>query len=337
MKTTATLGAAVVGLGVGAQHAQAYARDARCALRWVWDVDASRMGRCLSEIGQGQAATSFETILADPEVDVVSIASYDDAHFAEAAAALRAGKHVFCEKPLCRSLSEGKALKAAWSERPSLRLGCNLVLRAAPLYRWLREAIASGALGQIYAFDGDYLYGRIHKITEGWRKDVDDYSVMQGGGVHLVDLMLMLVNERPSRVSAVGSRLATRSTAFRYDDFVAATFTFSSGAVGRVTANFGCVHRHQHVLRVFGTEGTFLLDDAGARLHRSRDPVVAPEILAHAPLPSDKGALIPAFVEEIASGRTDSVGPQHEFDVVAACAAVDEALASGGEAAIHYF
>jgi predicted dehydrogenase len=66
------------------------------------------------------------------------------------------------------------------------------VLRAAPLYLWLQQEVKRGSFGEIYAFNGDYLYGRLHKITMGWRKEVSNYSVMLGGGIHLVDLMVWL-------------------------------------------------------------------------------------------------------------------------------------------------
>jgi predicted dehydrogenase len=239
-------------------------------------------------------------------------------------AALRAGKHVFVEKPLCRSRRELSEIRSAADGR---HLGCNLVLRAAPLYRWLREAIAAGELGTIYAFDGDYLYGRLEKITHGWRKNVEAYSVLQGGGVHLIDLMLWLTGQRPVRVSAAGSRIATAGSAFRYHDFVAATFVFSSGMVGRITANFASVHRHQHVLRVFGTKATFLFDDQGARLHTSRDPSASPRRIEAAPEPPEKGALVPEFMARIQSGAAPDAA--HEFDVMRACLAADDALASG--------
>ena len=82
--------------------------------------------------------------------------------------------------------------------------------------------------------------------------------MLQGGGVHLVDLMLWLTGQRPAVVAAVGAAVATRGTAYRYNDFVAATYRFESGLIGRITANFGCVHPHQHVLRVLvQREGVF--------------------------------------------------------------------------------
>lgn len=328
-----TIAVGVVGLGVGEAHAHAYAAHPECELRLVHDLDTARAEEVAGRLG-AEVASSYDELLAG-EIDVVSIASFDDAHFAQTLAALGAGKHVFVEKPLCQTAAELRELRKAWS--PRLRLGSNLVLRAAPLFRRLREDVSSGALGGVYAFDGDYLYGRLHKITEGWRGGVEDYSVMLGGGVHLVDLLLWVTGERPRSVSAVGNRISTEGTGFRYDDFVAATYTFESGLVARITANFGSVHPHQHVVRVFGTRAAFVHDDAGARLHRSRDPGDAPERLELASEPDSKGALIPSFVDAIA-GRDDGhlPVPEHEFAVISACIAADRALIEGGPVDVEY-
>jgi predicted dehydrogenase len=152
---------------------------------------------------------------------------------------------------------------------------------------------------------------------------------MLGGGVHLVDLLLWTTGERPRRVSATGNSISTEGTPFRYLDFAAATYEFASGLVGRVTANFGSVHPHRHVVRVFGTEATLVSDDAGARLFRSREPDEAPERLALSALAPSKGALIPDFVQTIFDDH-GSTSIQHELDVIAACIAADRAVAEGG-------
>jgi len=326
----------VIGLGVGTQHALAYAGLDGCRLRYVYDLDIHKMQRVLGQLGQGTAGVSVEALLQDQAVDVVSIASYDDMHGTQVVSALRAGKHVFVEKPLCRSEEELRAIKNAWLLSGDRHLASNLVLRAAPLYQWLRQAIAGGELGEIYGFDGDYLYGRLSKITDGWRKDVLDYSVMQGGGVHLVDLMLWLTGQRPRSVTAVGNRICTEGTAFRYHDYVSATFGFASGLVGRITANFGCVHRHQHVLRVFGTKGTFIYDDMGPRLHTSRDPAVPTARLDLAAIPASKGEMIPIFIDAILKNADTRDQTQHEFDVISACLGADRALAVAKRVEIDY-
>lgn len=327
----------VIGLGIGAQHVRAYAKHPGCEVVSVCDLDPERTEEAIAQHRGFRVTTEAAELIADPAIDAVSIASYDDAHFAQTEAALRAGKHVFVEKPLCSSLEELRSLRRELEAKPSLRLASNLVLRAAPLYRWLREAQARGELGRIYAFDGDYLYGRVEKITEGWRKDVDDYSVMLGGGVHLVDLMLWICGERPIAVVATGNRIATEGTTFRYLDYVATTFEFASGLVGRITANFGSVHPHQHVVRVFGTLATVLHDDRGPRILKSRAAGTEAAPLGLDPLPSTKGDLIPSFVESIRRGDDgERESTSHEFDVISVCIAADRAVAKGERVEIEY-
>ena len=336
LKESQELGVAVIGLGVGEQHARVYARLKSCSLRWLFDLDPAIVDRVAQELGEVPSAEDIETILDDPSVDVVSVASYDDAHFRQVLAALRAGKHVFVEKPLCRSRDELREIKRAWSEGADRHLLSNLVLRAAPLYRWLKEAVEGGELGEIYAFDGDYLYGRLWKITDGWRKDVVNYSVMQGGGVHLVDLMLWITGQRPVSVEAAGNRMSTEGTEFRYNDYMSATYQFASGLIGRITANFGSVHPHQHVVRVFGTKGTLIYDDQGPRLFSSRDPELPAKFLDLSPLPASKGDLIPDFVKSISDGSDTRAAIHHEFDLISACTAADEALAAATPVEIEY-
>lgn len=327
------IGAGVVGLGVGEAHGRAYAADPRAELRWVYDLDAERAREVGRELG-ARVASNYAEIIADAETSVVSIASFDDAHFEQVLAALEGRKHVFVEKPLCRTLDEAHAVKRAWEAAGRPAVASNLVLRAAPLFTWLREQVETGALGTPYAFDGDYLYGRMHKITEGWRRDVDDYSVMLGGGVHLVDLMTWLTGERPTRVAAAGNRISTTGTAFRYDDFVAATFEFASGLVGRISANFGSVCPHQHVVRLYGTQGVLVSDDEAARLYDSRDPSKPASRLDRSPLPATKGDLIPGFLDAVEAKAEP--GMQHELDVVCLCAAADRALAERAAVDVVY-
>src|SRR5688572_20825055 len=102
------------------------------------------MDKVIAAVGQGQPAASYGAVLADPQVDLVALATYDDQHGAQVVQALEAGKHVFCEKPLCTSVTELRAIHRALERAGDRQLACNLVLRAAPLYRWLRDAIRAG-------------------------------------------------------------------------------------------------------------------------------------------------------------------------------------------------
>jgi predicted dehydrogenase len=337
MNSTKKIGVAVIGLGVGEQHARAYLATPGCEVRWLYDLDEDKAKALRELLGVGEIAPHYEEILQDREVGLVSIASFDDAHYQQVVEALRAGKHVFVEKPMCRSTEELREIKRAWdNQHGKLKLYSNLVLRAAPVYRYIKQQIKAGEMGKIYAFDGEYLYGRLEKITQGWRKDEKNYSVMLGGGVHLVDLMLGLTGERPDSVWAQGNNICTAGSAFRYFDFVAATMHFPSGLVGRITANFGCVHRHQHVVRIFGTKATFLYDDQGPRIHESRAPEVPAQPLELATLPASKGDLIPDFVQAILNDADTQAQTQREFDVIAVCAAADQALISGARIEVEY-
>lgn len=333
---SAPVGVAVVGLGVGAAHSRAYSASGKCRLLRLYDLDGAKAEALARELG-ARAAASYEEILEDPEVEVISIASYDDAHAAQTIAALEAGKHVFVEKPLARGLAELGAIKRAWARHAGkLKLMTNMVLRKAPLYEWIKENLAAGSFGRLYAFDGDYLYGRVHKITDGWRGRVENYSVMEGGGIHLVDLMLWLTDERPQSVFAAGNRIATERTAFRYPDYVSAHCRFPSGLLGRITANFGCVQPHQHALRLFGTEATLIYDDAGARSYRTRDPALGASRVALAALPAHKGVLIESFLDAVISGADIARDTQQMFDALAVSAACDQSLASGKEVEVPY-
>ena len=331
------LGVAVVGLGVGEQHAAAYLSDSRCRLKWVYDIDLLKAKDVASRLGVEVVAENYEQILDDPAVHLVSIASYDDAHFEQVVGALNAGKHVFVEKPICQTLSELETIQESWSKYGGeLKLTSNLVLRQAPVYQWLKDKIGQRDFGELYAFDGDYLYGRLDKITGGWRKCVENYSVMSGGGVHLIDLMVWMTGQRPESVYALGNRICSAETAFRYNDYVTATFQFPSGFIARITANFGCVHRHQHVVKVFGTDATFIYDDAGARLHTTREPSIPVERISLGTLPVSKGELIHPFVSAILQNEDINTHTQEIFDTIRICSAVESSLESGSVVPVEY-
>ena len=325
---TKLIRAAVIGLGVGEQHARAWARCRGAQLAGICDRDKEKALRLSREL-KTRTFRDWRQMLMEPALHAVSIATFDGQHARQVRDALKSGKHVFVEKPLCRTAAELKKIRKAWvRKKPALMT--NLVLRAAPLYRGILRMIETGRLGEIYAMDGDYLYGRIHKITGGWRSRDKTYSVMAGGGVHLLDLILGFAGEQPVGVSAAGNRICTHGSRFQRKDFVSAVFQFPSGLIARLTANFGCVHKHQHTLRIFGTRGTVIVDDEGARWHRSRRPESRPTPLLWKRVPASKGELVSDFASLIrggTAGRRRAV--EREFSLASALIAADRALKTG--------
>lgn len=318
------LNCAVVGLGIGEQHASAILNSASSNLAAICELDQEKINYFLHKYKLDfSIVKSFTEILLDDQITLVSIASFDDAHFDQVMACLHHGKCIFVEKPLCQTKEQLKEIYNRWKKN-RLALASNLVLRKAPLYGWLKKIISSGQMGEIYAMDMDYLYGRIHKITEGWRKDVKNYSVMAGGGIHLIDLMMQLINQTPTKVQSSVNKIATTGTNFRYPDFHAATFYFANGIVGRVTANFGCMHKHQHVIRIFGTKATFVYDDMGARIHWNRDESSRPELIDLSPRPMHKGDVLMDFIES--TTVNNKYNTAYEFDLMSTVIAADESI-----------
>jgi predicted dehydrogenase len=321
------LRAAVIGLGVGERHIAGYEVDPRCRVVALCDIDGAK----LAEVGARHPAcrltTNPDEVLADGSIDVVSIASYDDAHHHQVTLALAAGKHVFVEKPICLHPNELAEIRKALDRHPHLRLSSNLILRRSPRFSQLRERIRSGQLGSPYYCEADYNYGRVSKIVDGWRGAAPFYSVVHGGGIHLIDLLMWLLGERPVTVSAFGNSIATRGTQFKFNDCVAALLKFPSGVVAKVTANFGCMFPHFHNLTVYGTAATFVHDHHGARIYTSRDPATPPSSVDAAYDGPAKGDMLPSFVAAILDGGDPEVCAPDVLDAMSVSLAIEQAVA----------
>jgi predicted dehydrogenase len=273
-------------------------------------------------------------LLTADDIDVVSIASYDSAHFEQIATALRSGKHVFAEKPMVVDEAQAREVRRLLVQRPDLRLSTNVPLRRSPRFLELRERIGAGELGTLFHAEGDYDFGRRHKLTEGWRGTVEPaYSVVLGGAIHMVDLLLWLTGERPETVTAaVAGDIATRGTAFVPDDFVLAVLRCPSGMTWKVTANLGCVSPHFHGLRVYGTDATFAngLPDAVLHTAGGSTPVTTPYPGVH------KSDLIGPFLDAIATGEDHGVTADDAFAALSVCFAIERARRSGAPEAVAW-
>ena len=333
---TGTLGIGVIGLGVGEQHARAFAAHPACRLAALCDRDAATLDRVAADFPGVRRHARAEELIDDPAVAVVSIASNDDDHHAQIVRALQAGKHVFSEKPLCLREDELREIRDAWRASRGLRLSTNTVLRRSPRFRWIRDTVAGGGLGRLYLVEADYVYGRLHKLTDGWRGRVPGYSVTLGGGIHMVDLVLWVARQRPAEVVACASNLASRETAYQGNDLVVALLRFDDGVLAKIGANFASVHPHFHRFVAYGTEGTFENGLDAGRLWRSRSPEVAAEVI-DAPYPGvTKGELIPAFVAAVLGDGDPDVPEDDVFATMAVCLAIDRSVRERQPVAVNY-
>ena len=334
------LGVGVIGLGVGAQHLRAFAGHPDCRIAAICDFNSARLDELAREFPRAKRYTHAEELIDDADLQIVSIASNDEDHARQVLHALRSGKHVFAEKPLCLSKDDLGAIVRAWRTAGGLRLSTNTVLRRSPRFRWLKEAILTGTLGTLFCIEGDYIYGRLQKLSHGWRGRISGYSVTLGGGIHIVDLILWLSGQRPVEVVSYGSNLGSTGSGFNGTDLVIALLRFESGLVAKVSANFASVYAHFHRLVVYGTRATFenlpAAVSASARLWRTRDED-APPAPIDAPYPAvAKGALIPAFVDGVLGRGAPDVTEDEVFASIATCLAIDQAVAERRSVSIDY-
>lgn len=321
------LRAAVIGLGVGERHLATYEEYARCSVVALCDLDERRLEEVARTRPECRVTTNAADILSAPDIDVVSIASYDTDHGGQVFAAIASGKHVFVEKPLCLRDEEFERIVAALNEHPGVQLSSNLLLRRAPQFVELKERIEAGSLGRLFYLEGDYHYGRIEKIVGGWRGQIPFYSVTHGGAIHLIDLVLWLTGGRVCEVVAMGNQIATTGTQFRYPDMVTALLRFDDGMTAKISANFGCVLPHSHALSAFGTMGTFVQTIQGGAFYQSRDPQVLPEVI----LPRQHDAkrdVQRAFVAQLLDGMPGLVSTEDVLAAMAVSLAVERSLSS---------
>jgi predicted dehydrogenase len=147
-------------------------------------VAGSTPGRSLDVAGQwglGRGYASAQELIDDPEVDVVHITSPNDLHFEQARAALRAGKHVVCEKPLAMTSNETAELTEL-ARASGLVAAVNFNLRFYPLVQEMRERVRSGTAGTPYLLTGSYLQDWLLKPTD-WNWRVED---SRGGALRVV-------------------------------------------------------------------------------------------------------------------------------------------------------
>ncbi len=138
----------LVGLGLAAQaHIKAYASHPGAQLAALCDLDRERAERMARKHRVPHVHTDYEQMLRRGDIDMVDITTPTHLHAPMSLAALAAGKHVLCEKPLCRSIAEGEAVIAAAAAR-SLKVGVGETYVFHTSHMKARELIADGAIGQ---------------------------------------------------------------------------------------------------------------------------------------------------------------------------------------------
>ena len=326
----------VIGLGVGARHVGCFDAHEACEVTTLCDIDADKLREIGGQFPEKKVVAEAEAVISDPDIDVVSIASFDDLHFEQIVAGIQHGKHIFVEKPMCLQEEHYLKVRRLLEANPQIKVSSNHVLRISSRFQRLKHQIKAGEYGDIFYLEGDYQYGRLEKLTSGWRGKIDYYSGVLGGGIHVIDLLLWLTDSEPVEVSAFGNKIASRNTAFRHLDMVAALIRMKSGIIAKITANFGCHRPHFHSIEVYGSKKTFLNRPGPAEVFTSKQKGADPELMDVPYYDYQKPELICSFVDWILDRGEPVVTPRDIYRAMATCFAIEKAVISGNPTPVNY-
>ena len=267
---------AVIGVGsISGEHISAYIKNPNVELYAFCDINAQR----LKEKGEKYNVTRLytdvnEMLAALPELDAVSVCVWNNAHASCSIAALNAGKHVLCEKPMAMNAKEAQEMLDA-AKKNGKKLMVGFVRRFGNDAKLTKEFIDAGSLGEIYYAKTNYL--RRNGNPGGW---FGDKSRSGGGplidlGVHVIDLTRYLMG-CPKPVSVYGATFrklgnrpgikkgpdayvsagATDNDICDVEDSVTALVRYDNGAVLSVEASFALnVKNPEGKVELFGTKG----------------------------------------------------------------------------------
>lgn len=279
MKETASkeLGIGLIGTGfMGKAHAFAY-RAAQAAfpdipvprLEMIADVDEALATRAAHQYGFARASGDWRVLVSDPRIDVVSITTPNTLHKEMALAAIAAGKHVHCEKPLSPTLADSlEMVEAAEKKGVLTQVGFNYIKN--PLLKQARDMIAAGELGEITGFRGihaeDYMHDPESPYT--WRIDpVGGPGVIADLGSHIIGMARFLLGPI-AQVSAdvrtvVKSRPVAKGARERkdvlVDDVARILVDFGRGCGGTIEANWVATGRKMQLgFEISGEKGSLV-------------------------------------------------------------------------------
>ena len=293
--STARLNVAMVGHAfMGAAHSHAWRTapyffdlPVRPEMRVLCGREPSRVEAAATRLGWAETETDWRRVVARDDVDLIDICTPGDTHVEIAVAALEAGKHVLCEKPLANTVAEAEAMVAAVEKAAGsgARAMVGFTYRRVPAIALARKLVAEGRLGDIRQVRAQYLQDWISDPMAplSWRLDKEKAGSGALGdiGAHIVDLsqfvtgdhirsvsghLQTFVDERPvaaaSTAGTLGGGGATGETGpVTVDDAAVFLATFASGALGVFEATrFAQGRKNAIRLEVNGSLGSLAFD-----------------------------------------------------------------------------
>ncbi|HSV36704.1 Gfo/Idh/MocA family protein [Ramlibacter sp. WS9] len=316
--------AAILGLGWWGQALVASVQGKSERLRFVKAVvpDVAKRAAVAAELGVG-LSTSFQEVLEDPSIGAVVVATPHSLHVEQVVATARAGKAVFCEKPL--SLTRGGAQRcvdACAAAGVVLAVGHNR--RFMPAIAYLQDALSRGLLGQVLHLEANSSNESARTSFSAWRAESAESPAagMTGTGIHLLDLAVSLLG-KPERVFA---RVSAHGHTAPPEDTCNVFFTFTNG----VSATLSMVQTTPRFWRMhlFGSDGSLeILNDDEMVLYRAGQAPLRQRLAKVAALRLE----LDAFAQAIDRERPYPISPEQMLWTAAGMEGVCRSLATGSE------
>ena len=261
----------ILGCGKIAQvrHIPEYAANPDCQLVGFYNPTKSRAEDMAAKYC-GLAYDTAEELLANPEIDAVSVCAANYAHAALSIQALKAGKHVLCEKPMATTLADCEAMvECAKKNGKFLMIGHNQ--RLAKAHMEAKRLIDAGLIGDIITFRTSFGHGgpetwaiKPGKDTWFFDKSKAAMGVMADLGVHKTDLIQYLTGQRVVRTTARLVTLDKRGEdgeLIGVDDNAVCIYEMSGGAFGTMTASWTYYGAEDNSTVLYGTKGIMRIYD----------------------------------------------------------------------------
>ncbi|MBX6751441.1 MAG: Gfo/Idh/MocA family oxidoreductase, partial [Micromonosporaceae bacterium] len=201
---------------MGAAHSHAWRSvnrffdlPARVRMVAVCGRDAAQVSAAAERLGWEEAVTDWRTLIARDDIDLIDVCSPGDSHAEIAIAALNAGKHVLCEKPLANSVAEAEAMvaAAAAARARGVRAMCGYNYRRVPAVTLMAQLIAEGRVGEIRhvraAYRQDWLVDPQFPLVWRLRKEIAGSGALGDIAAHIIDLTQFVTGQRFTSVTAM--------------------------------------------------------------------------------------------------------------------------------------
>ncbi len=256
------VGWGIIGCGViGPWHAKAVQLVEGARMVACCDVIREMAEKCAEEFGDGDTAvyTDLEKMLADSNVDAVSICTPSGMHADNGIIAAQAGKHILCEKPMDVTLQKIDALIEACEEN-NVKLAGVFQRRTYETSKQVREAVQSGKLGKLVVGDSYQKYFRSHEYyaSGDWRAtwELDGGGALMNQGVHGIDLLLYIMGD----IRRLNARCRTLVRNIAVEDTAIATVEFVNGALGVIEGTTSVTPGMGGKIEISGDDGTIVMD-----------------------------------------------------------------------------